>query len=357
MKIAVAMSGGIDSSVAALLLREQGHKIIGITARLSDQNNLVPGNTHANFFADQSVTDAKKIADDFNFEHHVVNLETDFESEIIKPFCEKYLSGETPSPCIICNAKIKFNRLIDIALSFDCDCLATGHYAAVKLDEITGRYFIKAAADLNKDQSYFLFMIDQFHLSKINFPLGGYTKDEIRDMARKFNLQIADKPDSQEICFIPDNDYKNFIEKYTGVKPIPGNIVKKDGTVIGRHTGIFHYTIGQRRGLGISDSSPLYVTEINTEKNEIVAGYQDELYRNGLIADRVIHMKTENLNTIAYIKTRSTQKKIKAEINEINDELKITFLEPLSQITPGQAVVIYNEENEILGGAWIKHAF
>lgn len=358
MKIAVAMSGGIDSSVTALILKEAGHDLIGVTALLSDSSKLLPENASGNFNSTKSVEDAAAVCQQIGIEHKVINLETDFEKQIIKPFCDSYLRGETPSPCIRCNAFIKFSKLNDYVKSIGYDYIATGHYSSIKHDIDTDKYFLKAAKDEKKDQSYFLFMLSQETLASTLFPLGDYSKDEIRDIAKSNSLSIADKPDSQEICFIPDDDYKSFIMTYTGIKPHPGKIVNSEGVQIGEHNGIFNYTIGQRRGLGISADRPLYVTSINPSENLITAGYKEELLKKGLIAEEISFMKADSFNgTEAYIKTRSTQKKQKAVITSEGNVLKAVFSEPMSQITPGQAVVIYNEKDEILGGAWIKSSF
>lgn len=359
MKIAVAMSGGIDSSITAIMLKEQGHEIIGITARMintsTKSNAYRPGNEQA---VEKSITDAKLIATKYNFEHYVVDLESDFDKLVIEPFCNEYLKGRTPSPCIRCNATMKFSKLLLKAQELGCEKIATGHYAQIHKSE-ANRYFIKQAADIKKDQSYFLFMLKQETLKNVLFPLGEYTKDQIREMAKGYGLEIANKPDSQEICFIQDNNYKAFLENYTKQTPKAGDIVNKEGKVLGKHTGISSYTIGQRRGMGIAAEKPLYVIEIDALNNKIVVGFKEDQARKGLIAKELSFMKNDNLNIEeAYVKTRSTQKPAQAKIVQIDDkQIEITFTETLDGISPGQAAVIYNENGEVLGGGWIENSF
>jgi tRNA-specific 2-thiouridylase len=357
MRIAVAMSGGIDSSITAILLKEMGHEIIGITAKMIDTSSKDSSYIAQNEkIVEQSVHDAKLIAKTYNFEHHVVDLEADFDRLIVNPFCREYLEGKTPSPCIRCNAAIKFKKFIEIADSLGCEKMATGHYA--EIENNGSRYYIKQADDLKKDQSYFLFMLEQDVLKKIVFPLGKYTKEKIRELAKEYKLPIAAKPDSQEICFIHDDNYKAFIEEYTNQKPAPGKIVDKNGNVLGQHKGIYYYTVGQRRGLGIAAEKPLYVLEINAADNCIIVGFQEELEKKGLIATELSFMKETNLTTEhAMVKTRSTQKAVPARITQLEDEIKIDFTDKIIGISPGQAAVIYSEDKEIIGGGWIKESY
>lgn len=253
MKIAIAMSGGVDSSMAALLLKEAGHDITGITAELSAG---IIARHYGPAAASSAVASARSLAEDHGFPLHVVNLEDDFTSLIVEPFCAEYLRGATPNPCVSCNALIKFGRLLDRARALGCEAIATGHYALIRQSD-TGRYYVARGRETAKDQSYFLYRLSQESMKRIIFPLGGFTKDEVLRMAVERRLPVAERPESQEICFIPDNRYDEFIERAAGRAPAPGDIVDTGGAVIGRHRGIHRYTIGQRRGLGIAAPRPL----------------------------------------------------------------------------------------------------
>jgi tRNA-uridine 2-sulfurtransferase len=351
MKIAVAMSGGLDSSMAALLLKESGHEITGITAELSAA--LISRHFGISD-ASSNAESARCIADSFGFPHHVVNLEEDFYSLVVSPFCREYLRGKTPNPCIHCNPMIKFGRLFQFAKTLNCDKIATGHYAKIKKSE-SGRYYIARSAETAKDQSYFLFMLSQESMKDIVFPLGGYTKDEVRTMAEKRRLAVAQRPESQEICFIPDNRYAEFIERAAENAPGPGDIVDTRGAVIGRHRGIHAYTIGQRRGLGIAASMPLYVVGIDAEHNRIIAGHREDLETGALFAHDIHYMKETSLHDLhVMVKTRSTQKPVPALLKEEPGGILVTFIEPQIGISPGQAAVFYNDDMDVLGGGIIE---
>jgi len=358
MRIAVAMSGGVDSSLTAILLQEQGHDIIGLTAKILMCEEMDGSEPRYDVCCSpESINDARRVALEAGFSHHIINVEDDFSHEIVDPFCGEYLRGRTPSPCIHCNARIKFRHLMDRAAELGCQALATGHYAGVGHTP-EGRYYVTAGKDPVKDQSYFLFSLSQQILEYVIFPLGGYTKQDIRRMAREHSLHVAERPESQEICFIPDDDYPAYIQRHTGITPPPGDIVDTTGKVIGRHRGIHRYTIGQRRGLGIAAPHPLYVVEIDAENNTIIAGPREALNRDGLTAANISYMKTTSLHDIhARVKTRSTQTPFRASLTEENGEVRVLFDEPHTGITPGQASVFYDEKGDILGGGWIEKSF
>ncbi len=350
MKIAVAMSGGLDSSMAALILKDAGHEITGITAELSAGLIARHYGTSA---ASGTVESARTMADAHGFPLHVVNLEDVFLKDVVEPFCAEYLRGATPNPCVRCNAIIKFGRLLQFARTIGCEAIATGHYAMIRKSE-NGRYFVARGREIAKDQSYFLFRLTQESMKDIVFPLGGFTKEEVRLMAAERRLPAAERPESQEICFIPDNRYDQFIERASGNVPGPGDIVDAVGAVIGRHGGIHRYTIGQRRGLGIAAPRPLYVVRIDAARNIIVAGYREDLEVGSLFADSIHYMKETGLDgRRVLVKTRSTQVPIPARLAEEAGGVTVLFDERQIGISPGQAAVFYNDEMEVLAGGTI----
>ncbi|HDP79379.1 MAG TPA: tRNA 2-thiouridine(34) synthase MnmA [Spirochaetes bacterium] len=353
MRIAVAMSGGLDSTVAALLLKDRGHEIVGLTALLHDgpDGGYPPDTLH------DPVAGARAMAARLGIEHYELDLRKRFGRDVVDPFCEEYSRGRTPSPCIRCNAFIKFGALADRARELGCDLLATGHYARVgRVGE--GRYFISRGADRGKDQSYFLFMLTQEALAMVAFPLGGLTKESVRVMAAGRGLPARERPESQEICFVPDNDYPGFIEKQAAPSPPPGDIVDPDGKVIGRHRGIHRYTIGQRRGLGIAAPRPLYVAEIDPLMNRIIAAPVDALYKTGLIARDISFMKAASLHKLrVWAQIRSTQEPFAAVLSEEEGALAARFEKPQKGVSPGQAAVFYDAAGDVLGGGWIERGF
>jgi tRNA-specific 2-thiouridylase len=369
MKIAVAMSGGVDSSAAAAILREQGHDLVGFTMQLWNQRRGINVDENGEPLPSRccsldDVYDARRVAEELGFPFYVLNLEKEFERDVVQPFVNSYLDGETPIPCVACNSRLKFASLDKLALSLGCEKVATGHYARVDFDEATKRYRLLRGRDSQKDQSYFLWELTQDQLSRALFPLGELSKSDARQAARDNDLAVAEKKESQEICFVPDGDYAGFIERYleaeaqTNRLPPTGEIVTSSGTVLGAHGGIHRYTIGQRRGIGISQSRPLYVLGINSEKNQVIVGDDDELLSNGFKAAGVNWIAfddgTEDVRAEVRVRYRHTA--APATISPISEgRVSITFDEPQRAITPGQATVFYRGE-EVLGGGWIVKA-
>src|SRR5687768_4388632 len=298
MKIAVAMSGGVDSSAAAAVLKEQGHELVGFTMQLWNQRRHINVDENGDPLPSRccsldDVYDARRVAEKLGFPFYVLNLEKDFERDVVEPFVQSYLSGETPIPCVACNSRLKFASLDRMAQSLGCDKVATGHYARVEYDGANDRYRLFRGRNHWKDQSYFLWELTQDQLSRAYFPLGEMVKEEVREIAREANLYTADKQESQEICFVPDGKYSEFIDRYldhedrVDEQPSRGKIVSTAGDVLGSHTGIHRYTVGQRRGLGIANEKPLYVVQIERAKNQIIVGDADELDSSEFIAKGV----------------------------------------------------------------------
>ncbi len=306
MKIAVAMSGGVDSSAAAAILKEQGHELVGFTMQLWDQRRGINVDENGDPLPSRccsldDVYDARRVAEELGFPFYVLNLERDFERDVVQPFVSSYLNGETPIPCVACNSRLKFASLDRLALSLGCEKVATGHYARVEFDETTNRYRLLRGRNEQKDQSYFLWELTQPQLSRAMFPLGEMSKPEARDAARQHGLNtVAEKKESQEICFVPDGDYAGFIDRYLEAEneterlPGPGEIVDTTGRVVGRHEGIQRYTIGQRRGIGISEEKPLYVVSIQSKTNQITVGGAEELLSNEFTAAGVNWIAFDN---------------------------------------------------------------
>lgn len=343
MKILVAMSGGVDSSVAAARLKQEGHDVIGVTMQILPSDRPGP----------HTETDARKVADKLGIPHYVMDLRDIFARQVITDFCDEYRRGRTPNPCIRCNQYIKFGALLDRAREMGADFIATGHHARIELDEATGTYLLKKGVDPQKDQSYFLCQLTQEQLSHTLFPIGNFSKDRVREIASELRLPVGARPESQEVCFIPDDDYQAFLKNYYPRAMEPGPILDQYGNILGRHQGIMSYTIGQRQGLGIAAREPLYVTAIAPDRNAVVVGTREQTYGRELIAS--------NLNWIAIarpeqpfkLKARVRYRHPEAEaiVNPLDgDKVYVKFTEPQMAITPGQAIVFYDGDIVVGGG-------
>jgi len=357
----------VDSSVAAAILKEAGCDLVGFSMQLWDQRRNHPvtdGCTQSRCCSLDDLADARSIAAHLNFPYYVVNLQREFEEIVVKPFIESYRNGLTPSPCVLCNSHMKFDRLMRIAEEVQAVRIATGHYARVRHDPDSERYQLLKALDRNKDQSYFLFELNQKQLAKALFPLGGLTKPQVREIARRHGLPVASKPESQEICFVPDDDYSGFIERYWGEqmgteaaeRGFPGGeIVDRNGNVLGTHRGIHHYTVGQRRGLGIAHPVPLYVIELRPEERRVVVGERSDLGRSsfGVLRPNWVSIPELSAPLRVSAKIRSRHAEAPANITPLEDgSVWVEFDAPQLAVTPGQACVFY-QGDEVIGGGWI----
>ena len=352
MKIVVAMSGGVDSSVAAALLAEQGHDVIGLSMQLYDQRG--GEQTWGSCCTLDDLHDARRVAAAIGFPHYIVNFEQQFRDTVISNFVREYASGRTPIPCSHCNSDLKFSTLLDRARGLGAERVATGHYARVEQDA-GGRWLLRRSADVEKDQSYFLFSLTQDQLARAVFPVGGLVKSEVREQARRLGLNVADKPDSQEICFIPDGDYASFVARKAPSVERGGTIVDEDGRELGTHGGIHRFTIGQRKGLGVSSTIPLYVVKIDADERTVTVGPRGSLDRTRLTASEVnwiaIDAPASPVRVTAQIRHRHTP--AAGFVCALPDgRAEMIFDEPQPAITPGQAVVFY-DAGAVVGGGWI----
>jgi tRNA-specific 2-thiouridylase len=361
-RVMVAMSGGVDSSVAAAMLCEQGYDVVGIAMRLAPEGAISPGivRRRGTCCSHEDFEDARRAAERMDFPFYVVDLREAFGKQVVGNFVEEYLQGRTPNPCVMCNREIKFDRLWTRARALGIEMIATGHYARI-LRGADGSLRLLRAADLNKDQSYFLFSLGQDELARTLFPLGGLTKAEVRERARELGLANADKPESQEICFVPDGDYAGLVERAaTPDRVRPGRIIDTAGQWLGDHQGIHRFTVGQRRGLGIASDAPLYVREIRPDSGDVVVGRRDELFARGLIARGVSftagQLKAKDSDEPIEVKIRYRHPGIPARLRMIaSDRAEVRFAEGGPAVTPGQACVFYRGD-EVLGGGFIERA-
>ena len=353
--IVVAMSGGVDSSTVAGMMKNEGYNVIGITLKLYDDSKEVAKSKQC--CSGQDIMDAKRVANKLGIEHKILYYQDKFKQGVVDNFIDSYLKGETPIPCIQCNQTVKFKDLFEVSKDLKADALVTGHYVkSITKNNITSMY---RAIDETRDQSYFLFNTTKEQLDYLRFPLGKFLKNETREIAKELDLNVAYKPDSQDICFVPNGNYSSVIKKFRPDSFKKGNIKNLDGKVIGVHDGIINFTIGQRKGIKVSDKEALYVLKINSEKNEIIVGPKEKLGKKEIILKEInLLTNKENLDQNIFVKVRSTGSLLEAKVNLIDESnAKVNLVNPEDGISPGQACVFYAKDqfgHKVLGGGWIK---
>ncbi len=353
-KVVVGMSGGVDSSVAAYLLKEQGYDVIGVTMQIWQDESQEQVEDNGGCCGITAVDDARRVAMQLDIPYYVMNFKNEFKKNVIDYFTDEYIHGRTPNPCIACNRHVKWESLLKRSLEIGADCIATGHYARIAQLE-NGRYAIRNSVTAKKDQTYALYNLTQEQLSHTLMPVGDYNKDEIRAIAEKIGIQVAHKPDSMEICFVPDNDYAGFITRETGYMSRPGNFVDLHGNILGTHKGIIHYTVGQRKGLGLAMGHPVFVVAIRLETNEVVIGENDDVFSTKLYANNINLMSVDKIEEPirARAKIRYSHEGADCTIRMADDGLlECVFDEKQRAVTPGQALVIYDGDY-VLGGGTI----
>lgn len=354
-KVVVGMSGGVDSSVAAYLLKQQGYDVIGVTMQIWQDEEEIKNQENGGCCGLSAVDDARRVATTLDIPYYVMNFKNEFKSSVMDYFVKEYLDGRTPNPCIACNRYVKWESLLKRSLDIGADYIATGHYARIIQLE-NGRYTLKRSVTDAKDQTYALYNLTQYQLAHTLMPVGDYEKDRIREIAKEINLPVAHKKDSQEICFIPDNDYAAFIEREAGDQvPKEGNFIDTNGNVLGKHKGITHYTIGQRKGLNLAFGKPVFVTEIKPDTNEVVLGDNADVFSQELFCNQINFMAVEELYEPKRVlaKIRYSHKGTYCLIEKVEDDcIKCTFEEPVRAVTKGQAVVFY-ENDYVFGGGTI----
>ncbi len=355
-KIVVGMSGGVDSSVAAWLLKEQGYEVMGVTMQIWQEETENALEENGGCCGLQAVEDARRVAQQLEIPYYVMNFRKDFQKSVIDYFTAEYLAGRTPNPCIACNRYVKWEALLRRSLEIGADGIATGHYAQVRRLE-NGRYAVCRSVTAAKDQTYALYSLTQEQLARTLMPVGAYGKEEIRRIAARMGLRTADKPDSQEICFVPDKDYAGFIQRTTGKPSREGNFIRADGTVLGRHKGIIHYTVGQRRGLGLAMGRRVVVTEIRPETNEVVIGEMEDVWTDGLLAEKLNFMAIPDLKgeREAVARIRYNHRGSPCTLRRTGaDQIRVIFHEPVRAVTPGQAVAFYDGDLVLGGGTIVR---